>query len=105
MAPEETSLPRVKMIRTVLVTGGLAVAYSSLLVPSDFWALAMFISGLGLVLWGCYLWARNSKDAAPPGCCWGFLAPAGLIGLLILPVKALPDPASRPPSTPPRGLD
>jgi len=35
----------------------------------------------------------------------GFLAPAGLIGLLILPVKALPDPASRPPSTPPRGLD
>jgi len=71
VAPEETSLPRVKMIRTVLVTGGLAVAYSSLLVPSDFWALAMFISGLGLVLWGCYLWARNSKDAAPPGCCWG----------------------------------
>ncbi len=104
MAPEETSLPRVKMIRTVLVTGGLAVAYSSLLVPSDFWALAMFICGLGLVLWGCYLWAKL-KGRSGAWMLLGFLAPAGLIGLLILPVKALPDPASRPPSTPPRGLD
>lgn len=91
------------MIRTVMVTVGLAVAYSSLLLPSDFWALAMFVTGLGLVLWGCYLWAKLKGRSAA----WmllGFLAPAGLMGLLILPVKAPSDKAPRPPSPPPRGI-
>ena len=104
MVPNETSLPRVKMIRTIMLMVGLAVAYSSLLVPSDLWALTMFITGLGLVLWGSYLWAKL-KGRSGAWMLLGFLAPAGLIGLLILPVKALPDAASRPPSTPPRGLD
>lgn len=103
MIPNETSLPRVKMIRTVMVIAGLAVAYSSLLVPSDLWALTMFITGVGLVLWGSYLWAKLKGRSAA----WmllGFLAPAGLVGLLILPVKAPSDTAPRPPSPPPRGI-
>lgn len=104
MVPEETSLPRVKIIRTIMVTTGLAVSYSSLLVPSDFLSLAMFVAGLGLVLWGSYLWAKL-KGRSGAWMLLGFFAPAGLVGLLILPVKSLSDTAPRPPSPPSRGLD
>ena len=103
MIPHETSLPRVKLIRTLMVIVGLAVAYSSLLVPSDFWALTMFIAGLGLVLWGSYLWAKL-KGRSGAWMLLGFFAPAGLIGLLILPVRALSDVAPRPPSPPPKNI-
>jgi hypothetical protein len=91
------------MIRTVMVIVGMAVAYPYLLFSTAFWARDMFFSGMGLVVWGCYLWAKLKGRSAA----WmllGFFAPAGLVGLLILPVKAPSDSTSRPPSPPPRGI-
>jgi hypothetical protein len=102
LVPSETSLSSVKTIRTVMVIAGLVIAYSSLLVTSDSVSLAMFIVGLGLVLWGCYLWAKL-KGRSWAWMLLGFLAPAGLMGLLILPAKSQ-TVSPLPPPSPPRGV-
>jgi hypothetical protein len=102
LADKEIGLSAVKLIRTIMVVAGLAVSYSSLFVPSDLLALSMFIAGLGLVLWGCYLWAKL-KGRSWAWMFLGLLAPAGLMGLLMLAVKNPSDASPRPPS-PPRGV-
>ena len=85
-----------------MIIAGLVVAYSAIFVPSDFWSLALFVVGLGLVLWGSYLWAKL-KGRSGAWMLLGFLAPVGLIGLLFLHEKA-PGQAPPPQPPPPRGV-
>jgi hypothetical protein len=81
-----------------MVIAGLIVSYSSIVVPSVLLSLAMFIIGLGLVLWGCYLWAKI-KGRNWVWMFFGLLAPIGLVVLLVLPSKNIPPapPAASPP--------
>jgi hypothetical protein len=97
LAQNELSLSQVKLIRTVMIIAGLVISYTSIVVPSDLLSLAMFLIGLGLVLWGCYLWAKV-KGRNWAWMLFGLLAPIGLVVLLILPAK---NPPPAPPSVPP----
>ena len=77
------SISQVKAIRTALVTMGIATAYLSLLIPNDILFTAVFSAGLGLIVWGCYVWARL-KGRHWAWMLFGLLAPIGLLALALL---------------------
>ena len=77
---------------TGLIWLGLVIGYASRFVAyfSFELALTMIPIGVGIVLWGCYIWTRlKNRHWAFMFC--GILAPIGLLGISLLKDKT-PEP-------------
>ena len=97
MPATEINLTTLKTVRSVLVVGGLPVAYAALLtLPPGALSDGLFTIGLGLCVYGCYFWAKL-KGRHWAWMLFGLLAPAGLLVLLMLqPHPSAPGGGARP---------
>jgi len=78
------------ILRTAFILVGLVVAYLSyyyMSVSVNKGVLIQFL-GMGLILWGCYLWT-SLKNRHWLFILWGLLSPIGLIGIALLKDKSV----------------
>jgi len=78
-------------LRTMLIVVGSIMAYAANFIPNIF----LFIIGMGLLLWGCYLWTRL-KNRHLAFMLWGLLSPIGLLGISLLADKSWEEVARKP---------
>jgi hypothetical protein len=75
------------LVRTASIVVGLIVAYLSYFYASlSYGGLILFV-GIGLTLWGCYLWT-SLKNRHWLFMLWGLLSPIGLLGIALLKDKS-----------------
>jgi len=70
-------------LRTILIVLGMIVLAIARAIPT----ILPFIVGLGLILWGCYLWT-GLKNRHWAFMLWGLLSPIGLLGIALLADKS-----------------
>lgn len=79
--------------RNRLVWGGLAISYIGngffhIDIPNYFLRLLIILIGIGVSLWGCYIWTQL-KNRHPAFMLWGILTPIGLLGISLLKDKSI----------------
>lgn len=82
MAREDKAL-----IRTASILVGLAVTYLSYYYTKVHHRNLVSLLGMGLTLWGCYLWT-SLKNRHWLFMMWGLLSPIGLLGIVFLKDKS-----------------
>jgi hypothetical protein len=75
------------MVRTASIVVGLIVTYLSYFYASVNYGVLILFLGVGLTLWGCYLWT-SLKNRHWLFVLWGLLSPIGLIGIALLKDKS-----------------
>lgn len=70
-------------IRTALILAGLIIVYLSASYTNANYRILLSVLGIGLVLWGCYLWT-SLKNRHWLFMLWGLLSPVGLLGIVLL---------------------
>jgi hypothetical protein len=75
------------LLRTASILVGLIVAYLSYFYVSVNYGVLILFLGMGLILWGCYLWT-SLKNRHWLFMLWGLLSPIGLLGIALLKDKS-----------------
>lgn len=75
------------LIRTVSILVGLTVTYLSYFYTNVNYGILLLLLGMGLTLWGCYLWT-SLKNRHWLFTLWGLLSPIGLLGIALLKDKS-----------------
>ena len=73
--------------RTASIVVGLIVTYLSYFYASVSYGVLILFLGMGLTLWGCYLWT-SLKNRHWLFMLWGLLSPIGLLGIAFLKDKS-----------------
>jgi hypothetical protein len=73
--------------RTASIVAGLIVTYLSYFYASVNYGVLILFLGVGLTLWGCYLWT-SLKNRHWLFMLWGLLSPIGLLGIALLEDKS-----------------
>lgn len=81
---KKTSIMELK--RTVLIVLGTLIGYAALLVSQPWLSFGLLLSGLGVTMYGCYLWVKL-KGRLWTWMFFGLFSPIGLIALAVLKSK------------------
>jgi hypothetical protein len=71
------------LVRTASIVAGLIVTYLSYFYVDLSYGALILLLGIGLTLWGCYLWT-SLKNRHWLFMLWGLLSPIGLLGIALL---------------------